>query len=436
MNLKYHSPMRKTILLLLIVLSGSTINAQHKSTFFDNWHLNIHGGPTFFMGDVTQHYDWYKLDFSTPKAAFGIYLTKDINCWLSFRGQLGYGWVGGKKDFYASGAPANLSFKAHYYIYNAQAKINFVNLIGGGGKDRRVGVYGFAGLGFINFQNRLYQNGTEILSWGYGRTGTYHWVTEVTVPFGLGLDVRVGQKWKLSLDLESIWVNGEKLDRVSGMYDHDAIIHPNIGISYNLSKYNRACSSSSNNYVENTKHKKTKNDLALDNANKKIDSLNRVLNDANNQINKLNDDLANASTEIENLKKKKDTVFLAKEGTQYPDSINKAMDAAGYIWYNVYFDLDKYDIKPMYNQIIANVASIMKKEPTMKIRVVGNADQQGNSVHNEWLSKNRSQQVIDVLVNKYGIDKNRLILEYHGDKQPISKIHFEVNRRVDFIRVK
>jgi outer membrane protein OmpA-like peptidoglycan-associated protein len=429
--------MRKIILLFLIVFATNTIIAQRKSTFLDNWHLNLHGGPTFFLGDVTQKFDWYKTDFSTPRAAFGLNLTKEVNCWFALRGQIGYGLVGGKKDFYAGGAPANLSFKAHYYHFNAQAKVNFIDLFGGGKCFRRVNLYGFAGLGFINFQTRLYQKDVEILSWGYGRTGTHHWVTEVTVPFGLGVDVRLGQKWRINLDVEAIWVDNEKLDRVSGMYDHDAIINPTLGVSYNISKYNRVCCNKSNNdVVDNKPRKRSKDNIALDNANRKIDSLNRVLTDANNQVNKLNDDLANAATEIEILKKKKDTVFLAREGTQYPDSINKAMDAAGYIWYNVYFDLDKYDVKPMYNQIIANVAAIMKKEPAMKIRVVGNADQQGNSVHNEWLSKNRSQQVIDVLVNKFGIDRNRLILEYHGDKQPISKIHFEVNRRVDFIKVK
>ena len=74
-------------------------------------------------------------------------------------------------------------------------------------------------------------------------------------------------------------------------------------------------------------------------------------------------------------------------------------------------------------------------EPDLKVRVVGNADQQGNAPHNEILSKNRAQEVINVLVNKHGINRNRLILEYKGDREPISKLHFEINRRVDFIRV-
>jgi OmpA-OmpF porin, OOP family len=71
----------------------------------------------------------------------------------------------------------------------------------------------------------------------------------------------------------------------------------------------------------------------------------------------------------------------------------------------------------------------------LKIRVVGNADQQGSTLHNEILSKNRAQAVINVLVNSHGISRNRLVLDYKGDKEPISKIHFEVNRRVDFIKI-
>jgi len=74
-------------------------------------------------------------------------------------------------------------------------------------------------------------------------------------------------------------------------------------------------------------------------------------------------------------------------------------------------------------------------EPGLKIRVVGNADQQGKVDHNVILSKNRAQAVINEMVNKYGVDRNRLIIDYKGDREPISRLHFEVNRRVDFIRV-
>lgn len=431
--------MKKSLLFTFIAVLISTFSfAQPKRTFVDNWHLTIHGGPTIFLGDVTQNYEWYKMDFSNPRGAFGINITKDFSCAFSVRGQIGYGWLAGEKDFYESGAPADLSFKTHFYHFNAHAKVNFIDLFGGGKCFRRVNFYGFAGIGFINFQNRLYRKGEEILSWGYGRIGTHKWVTEITVPFGLGIDVRMGQKWRINLDLEYIWVDNEKLDRVVGMYEHDMFIYPNLGITYNLSKYNRVCCKQKDTPLLTT-------DNTLDKINKAIartDSLNNLLKESINKVNNLNNKLDNAQIKIDSLKLRKDTVYIVNEtpinigmATQYGDSVNKVMMEAGYIWYNVYFDLDKYNIKPEYDEVIENVADIMKKEPKLKVKVVGNADQQGNSAHNEILSKNRSQAVINVLVNKHGINRNRLVLDYKGDREPISKIHFEVNRRVDFIRI-
>jgi outer membrane protein OmpA-like peptidoglycan-associated protein len=435
--------MKKIILFfVLVVFLSANLIAQPKRTFGDNWHININAGPTIFLGDVTQHYDWYKMDVSNPKASFGINITKEFSCAFSMRGQLGYGWLAGKKDFYAGGNPANLSFNAHFYHFNLQGKVNFLDLFGKGKCFRKFNFYGFVGIGFINFQNRLFKNDVEVLSWGYGRIGTHKWVTEITVPFGLGLDVRLGQKWRINLDVEAVFVDNEKLDRVVGMYEHDAFIYPNLGVSYNISKYNRVCCKK----ADNTPIYDASNKDQFDNLNKvlaKTDSLNNLLDKSLNKINGLNDKIDLANDKLDSLKFRRDTVYIVREGTQqfitegiqYPDSVNKAMKDAGYIWYNVYFDLDKYNIKPEYETVIAKVASVMKAEPDLKVRIVGNADQQGSTLHNEMLSKNRSQAVINVLVNKHGINRNRLVLDYKGDREPISKIHFEVNRRVDFIKI-
>jgi outer membrane protein OmpA-like peptidoglycan-associated protein len=430
--------MKKILLILFIGLVYSiNIHAQSKYTVFDNWHVNINNGPTIFLGDVTQHYEWYKPDLSTPKYSFGIQLIKELNCVLSVRGQLGYGWVAGKKDFYENGDPAGLSFNAHFYHFNAQAKINFIDLFAGGKCYRKINFYGFAGLGFINFQNRLYKDGVEVLSWGYGRVGTHRWVTEITVPFGLGADIRLGQKWRINFDVEAIWVDNEKLDRVVGGYEHDAIIYPNLGVSYNISKNNRVCCKKFKNVPDYNAN--TQPNVSLDKADKvlvKADSLNNLLDKSFVKLDAINNRIDLAQNKLDSLKFKKDTVYIVKEATYYSDSINMLLKRAGYLWYNVYFDLDKYNIKPEYDSVITRVAEIMKKDPGLRIRVVGNADQQGSFMYNEVLSKNRSQEVINVLVKKHGINRNRLVLDYKGEREPISEIHFELNRRVDFVKIR
>jgi outer membrane protein OmpA-like peptidoglycan-associated protein len=429
--------MKKTVLFFVsVILISGNLFAQPKTTFFDNWHLTLHTGPTVFLGDVTQQHEWYKMDLSNPKMAFGINLIKEINCTFSLRGQVGFGWVAGKKDFYKNGDPAGLSFDAHFYHFNGQLKVNFIDLFAGGRCFRKFNVYGFAGLGFINFQNRLFKDGVEVLSWGYGRSGTAKWVTEVTVPFGLGADLRLGQKWRINFDIEAIWVDNEKLDRVVGGYEHDAFLYPNLGVTYNLSKNNRVCCKKINYSPEFVAT--TANKFPADTCQKilaKADSLKNILDQSIVKINLLNSDIVEVKNKLDSCKNHKDTVYIVKEATSYPDSVNAVMKKAGYIWYNVYFDFDKYNITPKYDSIITKVAEIMKNEPGLRVRVVGNCDQRGSLSYNDVLSQNRAKEVIKTLVNKHGINRNRLILEYKGKREPISQLHFQLNRRVDFIKV-
>jgi outer membrane protein OmpA-like peptidoglycan-associated protein len=367
---------------------------------------------------------------------FGLNLIKEINCTFALRGQIGYGWLAGKKDFFSNGDPADLSFNAHFYQFNGQLKFNIIDMILGGKCFRKVNFYGFAGLGFINFQNRLYKNGTEILSWGYGRQGTTKWVTEVTVPFGLGVDLRLGQKWRINFDLEALWVDGEKLDRVVGGYNHDAFINPSLGVTYNLSKYNRVCCKKINYTPEFVTDTSTKPPVdKCDKVKAKADSLKTIVDESNVKINVLTNNIDKVMNKLDSCKNSKDTVYIVKEAAKYPDSVNKIMKKAGYLWYNVYFDFDKYNIKPKYDSVINKVAEIMKNEPNLRVRVVGNADQRGAYRHNDVLSQNRAQEVINALVNKHGINRNRLVLEFMGEREPISKLHFQLNRRVDFIRI-
>lgn len=420
--------MKKIIFSFSLIFYTFLVVAQPKKTFVDNWYLNINTGPTFILGDVTQHYEWYKLDLSTPKMALGMYLTKEFNCVFAVRGQLGYGWLEGKKDYNRYDSAVNLSFDAHFYHFNAQVKINLIDLFAGGKCDRKFNLYCFAGLGFVNFQNRLYKDGIEWSSWGYGRSGKHKWVTEITIPFGLGIDARISQKWKVNLDIETMWVDNDKLDRVEEMSGHDFIIYPNIGISYNLSKHNRVCCKKTEvtpNYVSESIPANT----VVPNV-AKADSLNDLLDESFEKLNALNIGIANAQAAIAAM-----NAIIVKKATQYPDSINTAMKEAGYIWYNVYFDFDKFDIKPEYDSVIAKVAEIMKKEPELEVIVSGNADQRGTLPYNDDLSKKRAQEVINVMVSKNGINRHRLELEYKGEREPVSNIHFEENRRVDFIKI-
>ena len=132
--------------------------AQPKSTFFDNWYLNFNVGPTIFLGDVTQKYDWYKLDPTAGNIAFGLRITKELSCILGIKGEVLFGELHGNKDSYKGGSPANLSFKAMFWEYNGSAVFNVLNILAGGKPDRKLNLYVYGGIGMINFQTKLYKS--------------------------------------------------------------------------------------------------------------------------------------------------------------------------------------------------------------------------------------------------------------------------------------
>lgn len=82
---------------------------------------------------------------------------------------------------------------------------------------------------------------------------------------------------------------------------------------------------------------------------------------------------------------------------------------------SVHFDKDKYNIKPEYYAHIHEVAQRMLMCPASKVVATGHADKDNNSKYNEQLSYNRVDNVIDYLVDTYGIDRNRFVVKFDGE---------------------
>jgi outer membrane protein OmpA-like peptidoglycan-associated protein len=89
------------------------------------------------------------------------------------------------------------------------------------------------------------------------------------------------------------------------------------------------------------------------------------------------------------------------------------------------------------NQLIsvARAADYLLKNPGSKIELASYSDKKtGTPSYNLQLSKKRTDAVANVLVNKFGIDKSRLILKHYGDTvQPFPNDN-DKNRVTIFIR--
>ena len=84
------------------------------------------------------------------------------------------------------------------------------------------------------------------------------------------------------------------------------------------------------------------------------------------------------------------------------------------------FDSGKADIKPQYRDEIAKVADYMKQYPTTTALIEGHTDNVGNPEFNMKLSQQRAENVVNYLVQNFGIDRSRLSAKGFGDTRRIS----------------
>ncbi|HXB41985.1 MAG TPA: OmpA family protein [Bacteroidia bacterium] len=84
---------------------------------------------------------------------------------------------------------------------------------------------------------------------------------------------------------------------------------------------------------------------------------------------------------------------------------------------NIFFDVDKFDLKPESKAELEKLVSFLKDNPKLRIEISGHTDNDGNKKANQLLSQNRAKAVYDYCVAQ-GVVAARLIFKGYGDGKP------------------
>lgn len=103
---------------------------------------------------------------------------------------------------------------------------------------------------------------------------------------------------------------------------------------------------------------------------------------------------------------------------------------------SVYFDIDQAAVKKVYHDRLNVVARVMKNNPSLNVKIVGNTDADAGEQYNEKLGLRRAEACRDHLIKVYGIDAARLSVETKGETDQMAKGNKAMNRRVDFTPAK
>ncbi|MDP4282164.1 MAG: OmpA family protein [Bacteroidota bacterium] len=85
---------------------------------------------------------------------------------------------------------------------------------------------------------------------------------------------------------------------------------------------------------------------------------------------------------------------------------------------NIFFDTDKFDLKPESIMELQRLLDLLKKNPKIKIEISGHTDNVGTPEYNITLSRNRAKAVYDYLIQQ-GIPAGRLSYQGYGLTKPI-----------------
>jgi outer membrane protein OmpA-like peptidoglycan-associated protein len=107
--------------------------------------------------------------------------------------------------------------------------------------------------------------------------------------------------------------------------------------------------------------------------------------------------------------------------------------------YGVYFDTDQTTVRPESATTLAEVGTLLKNDPSLKLEVSGHTDNSGTKAHNMTLSQGRAESVVAWLVGQYQIDASRLVAKGYGDTRPVAPndnaADMAKNRRVELRRI-
>lgn len=94
---------------------------------------------------------------------------------------------------------------------------------------------------------------------------------------------------------------------------------------------------------------------------------------------------------------------------------------------NIFFDVNKFDLKPESTIELNKLVQLMKDNPTLNIQINGHTDNVGKVADNQVLSENRAKAVVAYLTAN-GIATNRLSFKGWGDAQPVADNKLESGR--------
>lgn len=327
--------------------------------FGSNWFFSFGGGGEMLFGNKDVHADFKDRISPTFNVAVGKWFTPGLGLRIQYSGFQGRGYTADATNPYVDGAKNSDGYYDQEFKYmnlHGDVMFNLNALFGGYNEHRVYEIIPYIGGGFTHNYDKPNSQG-------------------FTLNGGIINKFRLSSAWDINLELSFMGAQNKFDAELGGKRDADGVAAATIGFTYKIPHRG---------FTKPQPAKQLISEAELRNIRERMNEM-----AAENQV--LRTDLAEA---------KKPVIVKQEVEVVDPDIAPRS----------VFFNIGSSKLSDSELINLGFIADQMKEYPNMKFKVKGYADSStGSQATNERLSQQRAHSVVDALVNKHGIARDRFV---------------------------
>lgn len=121
------------------------------------------------------------------------------------------------------------------------------------------------------------------------------------------------------------------------------------------------------------------------------------------------------------------------------DTRNKLLTEGKFVTHGILFESGSDKINAQSYGTVKDIAAVLTENPTIKVKIIGHTDSDGDAAANLALSKKRAESVKNMLTSDFAINADRMTTDGKGETSPIEPNTLPLgkanNRRVEFVKL-
>lgn len=338
--------------------------------FWDNWFFSLGGGAEAMFGDRDWAGKFRDRISPTFNVAVGKWFTPGLGLRLQYSGVQARGWAKDQTDAYVkSDKQDNGYFKQKFNYMNLHGDVMFnLNALFGGYNQHRVyEIIPYLGAGFTH---------------NYSKPR----VNAFAVNAGIINRFRISNAVDINIEIAGMAAEDKFDGELGGKHGFDGVVSLTAGLTYRFPARGFA----------------------------------RPMPQLISEI-----ELANMRRQMNEMAAANMSLQQALADAQQPVEVEEAqvvVEDANIAPRTVFFTIGSSELTPREEMNLSYLAAKMKEFPNTQYTVYGYADSAtGTPAFNQTLSQKRAQNVVDLLVKKYGIDASRLKVDAAGGVDKFGK---------------